>query len=643
MLKPINFKNSIRGENIQYNFEFLEQRIRSEALSSGGRGIIEGMEITVIDSTKIYVSPGRYIDAIGDEVSFPGGEFRVKRFEPVEREAKAIKVNALGQAVLPSRPYSRFFGAYFTTGHYDYLYPTDDLTFKSTASGVHIKAVKIEDEVVTFDAGMWAGREINAKYLYARNRMDTVLVSKDKGVVVVTGTMSPSMSHIDLSDYKDYIIIGMLEISIDKETEIKVHYTERQERPIYVDVDNNLFLNGTEYRRIFFEMPEIPKQYDVYIDYINGDIYSYIRDKDGNLGWVKVNGPRTGVQKEVKIIAPDSPEYPKDLQTFMFDKDDDLKYRFIPGLNQLEVIIDNAPLMSDQYEEVTIDNGDLNNGFGFKLKDPLDKPAYVEIRVTHNTDEANVNKSYQRSATFSKENIGYVIDEENVLFEAAAPYEAGEYQLEVYLEGQKVYKNLDYFETDQEGNAVPDGGLATHFKFAYDLKIGDEVVSRVTKNIYSYDHIAKIIENSYGSIKEISDQVNGFTEYLQLSLNEVDERLFQLESTDETVQEELKKMDNFVKKTDVVSKDKIDKSIVSNVKRDAFEYVVSCESIIDIEDLKLSDLIFVFKISNGNTSILLKDLDYTLQQSGDDMVIILEDSIVDTSANILVKGVKFGV
>lgn len=642
MLKPINFKNSIRGENIQYNFEFLEQRLRSEALSSGGRGIIEGMEITVIDSTKIQVSPGRFIDASGDEVSFPGGEFRVKRFEPVEREARAIKVNALGQAALPSRPYSSFFGAYFTTGHYDYLYPTSDLTFTSTASGVHIKAVKIEDEVVTFDAGMWAGREINAKYLYARNRMDTVLVSKDKGVLVVTGTMSPSMSHIDLNDYKDYIVVGMLEISIDKETKITVHYNERQERPIYVDVDNNLFLNGTEYRRIFFEKPEIPKQYDVYVDYINGDIYSYIR-RDGALGWVKVNGPSTGVQKEVKILAPDSPEYPKDLQTFMFDRDEDLKYRFIPGLNQIEVIIDNAPLMSDQYEEIIVDNGDLNNGFGFKLKDPLDKPAYVEIRVTHNTDEASVNKSYQRSATFSKENITYVVNVDDVLFEAAAPYQADEYQLEVFREGKKVYKNLDYFETDQDGNAVPEGELATHFKFAYDLEPGEEIVSRVTKNVYSYDHIAKVIENSYGSIKEIGDQVNGFAEYLQVSLNEVDERLFQLESTDETVHEELKRMDQFITKDDVISKDKMDQDIVANVKREAFEHVIPCESIIDIEDLKLSDLIFVFKLSGGNTGILIKDLDYTLQQAGDDIVIILEESIVDTSATILVKGVKFGV
>lgn len=642
MLKPINFKNSIRGDNIQHNFEFLEQRLRSEALSSGGRGIIEGMEITVIDNTRISVSPGRFIDASGDEVKFDGGEFRVKRFEPVEREARAIKVNALGQASLPSRPYSSFFGAYFTTGQYDYLYPTNDLLFTSTASGVHIKAVKIEDEVITFDAGMWAGREINAKYLYARNRMDTVLVSKDKGILVVTGTMSPSMSHIDLDDYKDYIVVGMLEISIDKETEIKVHYNERQERPIYVDVNNNLFLNGTEYRRIFFEKPEIPKQYDVYVDYINGDIYSYIR-QDGELGWVKVNGPSTGIQKEVKIIAPDSPEYPEDLQTFRFDSDDDLKYRFIPGLNQIEIIIDNAPLMSDQYDEIIVDNGDLNNGFGFKLKDPLDKPAYVEIRVTHNTDEANMNKSYQRSATFSKENIDYVINPDDVLFEAAAPYEAGEYQLEVYREGQKAYKNQDYFETDEDGNAVSDGQLATHFKFAYDLTPGEEIVSRVTKNIFSYDHIAKVIENSYGSIKEIGDQVNGFTEYLQMSLDEIDERLFQLESTDETVQEELKRMDNFVTKDDVISKDKIDQDISSNVKREAFEHVVPCESIINIDDLKLSDLIFLFKLTAGDTHILLKDLDYTIQQAGDDVVIILEESIVDTSTTILVKGVKFGV
>lgn len=641
MLKPINFKNSIRGENIQYNFEYLEQRIRSEALSVGGRGIIEGMDIVVIDNTKIQITPGRYIDTTGEEVPFPGGEYRVKKFEPVEREAKGLKVNALGQAFLPSRPYSTHFGGYFTTGQYDYLYPTKDLIFTSTSSGTNIKAVKVENEIVTFDAGMWAGREINAKYLYARNRMDTVIVNKKSGVVVVTGTMSPSMSHADLIDYDEYIILGTLEISINTSTEIRVHYNEREERPIYVDADNNLFLNGTEYRRIFFQIPDMPKIYDVYIDYINGDIYSYIYE-DGVLGWVKVNGPSTGVQKEIKIFAPDDAGFPADLQTFQFDEEDDLKYHFIPGLNQIEIIIDNAPLMSDQYDEIVKDTEDINSGRGFKLKDPLDRATFVEVRVTHNTDEANANKSYQRSATFAKENIAYVGSSTELLYEAAAPYDAKEYQLEVFYKGNKVYRDLDYIETDENGEMLL-SGLATHFKFAYELEEGAEIVSRVTKNVYSYDHISKVIENSYGSIKEIGDKVDGFTEILELSMMEVDDRLLQVEATGEAVQKELTKMNDFVTKKDVIKKDKIDPAVVSGTMRKSFEDVYPCESIINLEDLALTDLIFVFKISNGNTHILIKDLDYTLQEDGNDLVLVLEESIVDTTATILVKGVKFGI
>ena len=641
MLKPINFKNSIRGENIQDNFEFLEQRLRSEALSVGGRGIIEGMDIVVVDNSKIHITPGRYIDTTGEEVLFPGGEYRVKRFEPVEREAKGLKVNALGQASLPSRPYSTHFSGYFTTGQYDFLYPTKELTFTSTAAGTNIKAVKIENEVVTFDAGMWAGREINAKYLYARNRMDTVIINKNSGAVVVTGTMSPSMSHADLIDYKEYIIIGTLEISINTEIEIKVHYNEREERPIYVDSDNNLFLNGTEYRRIFFVIPDMPKIYDVYIDYINGNIYSYIY-QDGVLGWVKVNGPSTGVQKEIKIFTPDSSDFPSDLQTFKFDAEGDLKYHYIPGLNQIEIIIDNASLMSDQYDEIIKDTEDINNGIGFKLKDPLDKPAYVEVRVTHNTDEANANKSYQRSATFAKENIAYVGSSTDLLYESAVPYDAGEYQLEVFYKGQKVYRDLDYIEADVNGDMLL-SGLATHFKFVYELEEGTEVVSRVTKNVYSYDHISKVIENSYGSIKDIIDQVNEFTNYLELSMNEVDDRLFHLESAGEVVQKELSKMSEFVTKKDVINKDKIDSAIVSNTMRESFENAYPCEAIINLDDLKLTDLFFVFKLNMGNTNILIKDLDYTLQESGNDIVLILHESVVDTTATILVKGVKFGI
>lgn len=640
MLKPINFKNSIRAEHIQYNFDELERRIRSESLTTGGQGIVEGMDIIVKEKLKFEITPGRYIDTNGDEVFFEGGEYYVKEFEPIRKEVEKVKVNSHGQVTLEGKPYSSHFDAYFSKTFYEYIYPTSDLIIKGSAAGTTIKAVNIENEVITIDAHAWANKEVDIEYLYARNRMDTVFVSKDKGVFIATGTMSPSISHADIPEYKDAVVIGMIEVNINKSITLIAHYNERQTRPVYVNDENVLHLNGSPYRRIFFVLPELPVEQDIYIDYKNGNIYSFLR-VDGMLQWVKVNGPSSVIQKEIKIISPEDEDYPEDFQCFLFDKDEDIKYRFIPGENQLEVIVDNSPLMSDQYKEIVSEDEGINNGIGIKLNDPLDKPAHIEVRVTHNVESSVLGEAYKKTASFAKESISYVKDG-NTLFLAAAPYRADEYQLEVYREGQRMYRDNDYFETNEFGEYVEKGEIATHFKFAYDLSENEEVINKVVTTIYSYDHIAKILENTYGSLKDLIDNVTEMTAHLDTALDETEERLFLLESATTSINESLKSLNDFAKKDDIVKKDKIDKEVLSNIKKETFEQVYPCDGIFEIKNAKKSDLLFIFKVKNRYTEILFDLLDYSIESLGDDLLVTINDDLVDSAANILVKGVKFG-
>lgn len=237
---------------------------------------------------------------------------------------------------------------------------------------------------------------------------------------------------------------------------------------------------------------------------------------DSHYMWTPINSTSFINVKETKMFGPgesnndnyfmsaealalglNEDRYPYKYQYFLFDYETEKHMMFTPGLKELDVNINQIPLYSDQFEEITITdlygtnlpdsvadaarerfgysfdiinslNGEYENiGIGFKLLDPLDvgvdeevgaaTDLYVEATVTRRVNDAPLKRKLQRSAVFTAEkNIKFEILEmpdtettytfpmdENGYYtiDIEEMYRYGENQLEVYVNGIRLDKD----------------------------------------------------------------------------------------------------------------------------------------------------------------------------------------------------------
>ena len=101
-----------------------------------------------------------------------------------------------------------------------------------------------------------------------------------------------------------------------------------------------------------------------------------------------------------------------------------------------------------------------NIGIGFKLNAPLDENSYVEVRVKHRVNSNPISKRFQRSATFVAEGTEtykkFVTDKHgnNIfnepVFKTNGIYRYDENQLEVFLNGRRLEKGVEWEEVRQK-------------------------------------------------------------------------------------------------------------------------------------------------------------------------------------------------
>lgn len=653
MLKEINFRNSIRGEVIEENFHYLHDRVKRESLLVGGKGIIEGLHLSKADRRSVNVSSGSFIDHDGAEVFYPGKTFQLKPVEPIKKTTERITVNEQGQIFMPYRPYSSVVGGYYTTKDYEFNKPTDELVVRSATDGAKINIVSIEEDVITVKAAEWAGRGVYVDYLYARNRMDTVLINKD-GVKIVTGTMSTSISQADKEDYADHFIVGLVEVSIKNREDLVIHNAERQERSVYVDGEGTLFLNGQPYRRVYFEIPEEPKIHDIYIDTKKSQIYAYSNTIFG-YEWVLMSTTEVVSKREVKIFSPE--ECPDDLQTFLFNEEERSLF-FIPGANQVEVVIDNAIVMSDQYEEVTMfGSKDLTNGIGIKLKNPLTRPTHVEIKVMNAVENGPLNKVYQRTATFVKESVAHKTPENTEsIFEAPVGYAAGECQLEVFVGGKRLLRDREFIELNDSFEKATEG-IQRFFQVLVSLRTNELVSCRVSKNVYTYDHIGQILEGSIEMIESTVEEAKDLQEKIQEDFKQMSEdfevdrdllvrRIEELKEENAQIKAQLKRMDDMVAKTDKISSSQFDDDTAAKLFKESFEMMVKYGAVLTVEGIKASDYFTIHLIDGAQYRPLIKALDYTASDTGTGgLTLMFDEKIVENGeegVTLLISGIKIG-
>lgn len=389
-------------------------------------------------------------------------------------------------------------------------------------------------------------------------------------------------------------------------------YVGKEQLQVYV---NDVELDKDQFEEIINGVPADIKDIDkktmtnifrILTDLKVGDKIVYkITNFDEHKIWVPVNHSSYVNVKDVKMYGPDSePDgrnyyatnkaidlgkdenlYPYRYQYFIFDRHKDLNMLYTPGKHELEVMVNQIPLHSDQFEEITIydvygDNlpesvleamathygwtlaeleiysGEYENtGIGFKLVDPLDVPLaeeengamdlYVEASVQRRVNDGPLKRKLQRSATFVAEKTIDVTADQTVIELEDAYYRYGENQLEVFSNGKKLISGIDFIEgtdlsdqnsVDEEGNvnalAPRRKGAKTRQFTLTSVLNSNKLTYRITTSIYSYDHINQLIDeldyNALTAVKkvdELYDKTVDIQNQIQATIDDLSEEL----------------------------------------------------------------------------------------------------------------------
>lgn len=363
-LIDLDFTPGIKAEYINQNFDLIYNWIKKERLRVGGWGIVEGFQLSCdANAFTVTVGKGLMINSDGDEL-----EIEPKTFGAGEVDYKIVtnkyKVDAEGRITLEDYPYDSKNHRYITYNPPGTIQTiTDDTLYISDSEEFYVPIVRVIGKNVWVNASEYKNTTVTVRQKVANDRIDTILLHANGEYEYLWSIDSPSPSHVDLADYQNTYCIGVVYWTIsDTGAQCDFFINHRSYRKVYVDKTNTLYLNGEIYKKqkyIYFEEPD---EYEREINdlwYNTKDNTLYIwRYHDGELGWVIVNDHSEIVIKERKVWYPEN--NPEDLQTFKFDKEE-LNLWYVPGSNALDILIDNAPLMDDQYTEIFVNEEEITS------------------------------------------------------------------------------------------------------------------------------------------------------------------------------------------------------------------------------------------------------------------------------------------
>lgn len=676
-LKRIDFSNGIRSEDIQYNFNEIINEVARERLAISGHGISSGLDF-VIENFRLKITKGSLIDLNGKEIFIDETVVDIPLPRLIAANEPPKMIGESGQITLSNVPYSitrKCAAEYDLPNNYgititDYNNTSKTLPVMSThANGIITDA-------------RWAGQLAKVSYNYSNKRYDTVYIGTDNKIKVIEGitSNSPSVSLPNTSDYK--YILGIVEVEpyyIREDgavvAKLSVEKDMKSLRNIYTDSDNNLYLCGVPFddlQIIHMIEPVSPYENQLWYDAVSNKLRVW-KTVDGIAQWTNVNDTSIIPVKEYKIWTPEI--NPVGRQLFIFNAEE-INMRFVPARNELEVIIDNGPLHSDQFEEITLEevkndaalkqllitsygytddwitstNEKFENiGVGFKLAQPLDKNCFVEVRVIHRVNDNPLRNRFQRSATFcSTDSFTYDSTNGNVVT-TKAPYRVGECQLEVFIDGKRIENIRDYTEgIDLAEEERTKGASSSQFLIVADIPDGARITYKIVTSIYTYDHVEMIVGDIADRVNAAeqtiiaqTEEISRFVSTTNLNLSSMDTRIGNVETS------ELQHA-NFVKKTDVLSNTNMPADFNTWIPKGIINTsVVKNGSVIPVVEISPEDFVIMFDIQGiGGNSILRRGTEYDItldQESGNCYINFIDPNAVPNGSTLYIIGIKFKV
>ena len=430
-------------------------------------------------------------------------------------------------------------------------------------------------------------------------------------------------------------------------------------------------------------------------------------------------------------LGKDEEGYPYKYSYFIFDAETDKTMFFSPDRNEVSVMINQMPLHRDQFTELSIEmipslpdsvqqaisdkfgwtEGRLstmdglydNLGIGIMLTEPLDSifneevvgndnkiiyedELYVEISVDRAVSSVNTSRKLQRSAVYIYEDsivmnndVEHIINTGDDVF-----YRYNENQLEVYVNGVKLIKDIDYTEgTDLDlptldpENGVFDGdayyskelsgllrlrgSVSRQFTINKDLHPGDIVSYRITSNFYSYDHINSLIneletkqESVDAKVEALYNSTLEFCQNTEAAIEDMKREVSMVTGNG------IGQLDTYLTTSSIIGEDNLAPNFVRRVPQslDHIYHVITFGSYSSIgyemtNYLRAEDFILIWwrDVANGNIDrMLLPDEDYIIMQETNAIgsisvyLKLTEKALsnIKTDDKIIIRGIKFG-
>lgn len=414
-------------------------------------------------------------------------------------------------------------------------------------------------------------------------------------------------------------------------------------------------------------------------------------------------------------LGRDEEGYPNKYTYFIFDANTDRNMLFSPANNEVDVMINQMPLHKDQYSEIMLDMLDMlppsvkraisdvygwddstihrmnelydDVGIGVMLNNPLDsiyneglfnehnqmineRELYVEVIVNRACSAVNNKRKLQRVATFINED-SFVVDNtfDTIVDLKDKYYRYNENQLDIYINGVRLTKEVDYKEgTDLDDNLDDEanmlryrGAISKQFKITRPLNIGDVVSYKITSNFYSYDHINSLldkietdqeacnakVETLYNSTMKLHDDTNAVIKDIQNQVNMY-------------VDNNNNALNTYLTRDSIISEDQLAVDTVKRIPQslDHIYNVITFNSYSDIgfdvsDYIREEDFVLIWWRDTANNNIdrmLLPDEDYyletTVNSTGTVSVALKlsEDALsnIKTGDKIIIRGIKFG-
>lgn len=659
-LNKLDFVSGIKAEKINENFNTVDTWIKNERKRLGGYGLVEGFDLSA-DATNftVTVGAGIFINSAGEEKNIAEKIFYCDVPEYIEVTEKIVCPSS-GILSLADNPYSPSDKKYYKYIPPEYgSYPnTAELYAYDEDDNMRVQIIQVSGKDVYINPLVWIGKTICVRYKKAGNRIDSLVLMSDGSYRYEKSVDSTSPSHVQIEDYENDFLIGAIYWQITDEGIKTSFYTNhRTYRTIYIDGDNKLWLNGELYikqRGIFFEEPDPAQENDLWYDAETNNLYVYTKVK-GIYQWVAVNDHSSMTIRDFYMFVPGEKQYPEDSQTFMFPEDR-LDLHYVPDTNSLEIIIDNMPLMADQYEEVINEddgNAFLSQGRGFKLKEALDRDTYVQVIVNHQVKSNSEKETFQRAAIFINENF-IIYSENNVdkVFETDEYYTAGEDQLEIYLNGVRLNNKEDFIEMKNQDEACTEAELkkkktvTKHFKLtdAVSISAGDKVTYKISKYVWNYDQLSLLMGTTLEDISALNAKTTANAENIEALNNKLVETVAELENKIAEIRELIPDTMQFMKNDATITIDQVDNSIKEKLISDAVTtFEMSTTMLQPLTDTALDDFIQVFYISPDETRVLVKGSDYNIVNDAGDTTVELSPMLVNKNASLYINVIKIGV